>query len=96
VSELLDPRSGARLSTVDFMSDVGPGVRLWTRDPATLYEQGKDRPLVALDLDETRSTVSNGFGADGRVLTLGTRDGTVLVFDLNEVQRQLATVGLGW
>jgi serine/threonine protein kinase/WD40 repeat protein len=96
VRELLDPRSGARLSAVDSMVDVGPGARLWTRYLATLHEQGKDHPLVALDPDGMRSSLPNGFGADGRLFTLGTRDGTVLVFDLDEVQRQLATVGLGW
>ncbi len=61
-----------------------------------LYEQGRDKPLVTLDPDVVRSGIQNGFSNDGRHFTFGTREGTVLVFDLDEVQRQLATVGLGW
>jgi hypothetical protein len=97
LGELLDPRTGNRLAAVEPMfGDVGPAARRWIRGLATLYEQGRDHPLVALDPDGMRSSLPNGFSADGRLFTLGNRDGTVLVFDLDEVQRQLATVGLGW
>ena len=58
--------------------------------------KAETKPLVTLDPDEVRTGIHNGFSSDGRLFTFGTREGTVLVFDLDEVQRQLATVNLGW
>ena len=36
------------------------------------------------------------FSQDGNHIVWGNQDGTVTVCDLNEVQRRLAGVGLGW
>ncbi len=97
VRELLTPRDGKRLPPLPTsIGDLGPDARLWTDSRVTLVQQGSSRPLVTLDPDEIRSSLPNGFSRDGRLFVFGTRDGTVLVFDLDEVQRQLASVGLGW
>jgi hypothetical protein len=94
--ELLDAHTGARLSSVPPLADLGPEARLWAGERVLLQERGREKPLVTLDPDEIRSSLANAFSADGRLVTFGTREGTVLVFDLDEAQRQLATVGLGW
>ena len=94
--ELRNARTGAVLPEHVNVSELGPDARLWSTDKATIFERGRSEPLVTLDPDSTRSGLENGFSSDGRLFTYGTRDGTVLVFDLDEVQRRLAAVGLGW
>jgi hypothetical protein len=96
VFELRNARTGDLLPGPIDSVDLGPEARLWANGPATLYEKGSSRPLVTLDPDVIRSGMPNGFSNDGRLFTFGTREGAVLVFDLDEVQRQLAAVGLGW
>jgi hypothetical protein len=50
---------------------------------------------VDLGIDShTNSAVE--FDAAGRTFAWGTTEGTVYVADLNEVQRRLANVHLGW
>ena len=100
VAELRNARTGALLPGHTLFWDLGPDARLWTEGPklpTTVYEKGKSKPLVRLDPDEMRSSLpNNSFSDDGRLFTFGTRDGTVLVFDLDKVQGKLAEVDLGW
>jgi serine/threonine protein kinase/WD40 repeat protein len=91
--------SGARL---------GPGSRRWfapTEVPAgdgaargiafTLRERGRSDPLLRFVDDSIGLDVR--FGPDGRSFArLGDRQGAVTVSDLDEIQRRLAELGLGW
>ena len=62
-----------------------------------LKEQGRLAPLlrIARDVDAS-GTDAMKFSQDGNHVVWGNQDGTVTVCDLNEVQRRLAAVGLGW
>ncbi len=68
-----------------------------TPEMVVLNEQGRDAPLLRIvrDLDVTGGDGIQ-FSPDGNYLVWGNVDGTVTVCDLNEVQRRLADVGLGW
>jgi serine/threonine protein kinase/WD40 repeat protein len=96
IGELCNAMTGARISEPNSMGNLGPDARLWTSDRLTVRERGRATPMVTLDPDELQSCITNGFSDDGRLFAIGTREGAVLVFDLDQVQRQLATVGLGW
>jgi len=62
-----------------------------------LREQGRDAPLVRIVRD-VRLSGAEGikFSPDGNFIVWGNQDGTITVCDLNEVQRRLAGIGLGW
>lgn len=62
-----------------------------------LREQGRPSPLLRIVRDVWVSG-SDGikFSPDGNHIVWGNQDGTVTVCDLDEVQRRLAGVGLGW
>jgi eukaryotic-like serine/threonine-protein kinase len=96
VAEIRNARTGAVLPEPITSPELGPDARLRMSERQTLFERGTAEPLVTLDPDSTRSGLGNGFSSDGRIFTFGTRDGAVLVFDLDKVQGKLAEVGLGW
>jgi eukaryotic-like serine/threonine-protein kinase len=67
--------------------------------PATLVlrKQGRLAPLLRIVRDVgVTGTDGLKFSPDGNHIVWGNQDGTVTVCDLNEVQRRLAGVGLGW
>ncbi len=70
--------------------------KFWTSYPnVSIYDEEHKPPLVTLDIDDV---VSGGVIFTPRTdrLVLGNRDGTITVHDLEEIQRRLAAVGLGW
>ena len=79
------------------MSGIGDEGRWLVRDRATgfsLFRRGKAEAIVDLSLDQEAWDVR--FSDAGNMLAAGHPDGSVSVYDLNAIQRRLATVGLGW
>lgn len=62
----------------------------------SLYRWNESTRLVTLNLDVKASSGLDSFSADGSLLAWGNADGTVSVCDIEEVQRRLATIRLGW
>jgi WD40 repeat protein len=70
--------------------DMEPGE---ARHGVSLHDKA-GRHLVDLGIDsEVRVSI---FDSERRTFAWGSADGTVFVADLNEVQRRLAAVGMGW
>lgn len=61
-----------------------------------LYRRGDSNPLLVLDADHLDSTVEAFFDAAGSHVAWGNRDGTVSMWDVKELRKQLAQIGLGW
>jgi WD40 repeat protein len=69
------------------------GAKLWS-----VYSPRRDpdaAPFVRLNHD-ARASTGGPFNIKGTHLTWGNVDGTVTVCDLEEIQRRLAVIGLGW
>jgi serine/threonine protein kinase/WD40 repeat protein len=88
---------------VDFVNQSGaysPGARLVSVElpngygNALLRRRG-EQLLVRLGID-TRSTSPGIFSLDGSRLAWGNQDGTVTVCYLEDIQKRLAGIGLGW
>ncbi len=68
-----------------------------TPEMLVLNERARDFPLLRIIRDVKLSgSDAIKFSPDGNHIVWGNQDGTVTVCDLNEVQRRLAGVGLGW
>lgn len=79
---------------------LGPGARLVSHFSGTgygnaLYRRGDKQPLVTLSIDKI-CTSAGVFSRDGSRPAWGNQDGTVTVCDLEEIQKRLAGLGLGW
>ena len=57
---------------------------------------GRARPQFSLPADRSPSSTHSEFSPDGLRFAWGEPDGSVAVFDLGEIGRRLAAVGLGW
>jgi WD40 repeat protein len=80
---------------------VGPGARfLAMKAPNglgySLRRRDQTTPLITLGIDTLAEEGRPTFSRDGALLAWGNRDGTVTVCHLEEVQRRLAALGLGW
>jgi len=80
---------------------IGPGARLLAARTAngfgySLRRRDAATPLVTLGVDTLAEEGRPTFDRDGALLAWGNRDGTVTVCHLEEVQRRLAALGLGW
>ena len=80
---------------------IGPGARsLAMRAPDgfgySLRRREETTPLATLGIDTLTEEGRPIFNRDGALLAWGNRDGTVTVCHLEEVQRRLAALGLGW
>jgi hypothetical protein len=72
----------------------GPVAQLWLdRSSVTLFRDPENRPLVNLAIDGQRTSTPL-FTASGKEAAWGSRDGTITVCDLGEIQRQLSGVSL--
>jgi serine/threonine protein kinase/WD40 repeat protein len=76
----------------------GPGSRQGATTPSTyeLHEQGRDEPILTIAADLPLDGTTFVFSRDGTIVAAGNIDGSVSVYDLAEIQRRLAEVGLGW
>jgi eukaryotic-like serine/threonine-protein kinase len=87
---------------VDFVipcDALAPGARFLSVHTPTafgnaLYRRGDQQPLVTLGIDSL--CFGGTFSVDGSRLAWGNQDGTVTVCYLEEIQRRLAAIGLGW
>lgn len=85
-----------------FPKAISPGARygssfgILSGSGCYLYRKDDKAPLVTLGIDAQPSVVDYGFNAAGTHLAWGNRDGSVIVCDINNVQRRLASIGLGW
>jgi serine/threonine protein kinase/WD40 repeat protein len=71
------------------LNAIGSGLGLFRPDDAV--------PLVTLNVDTVASSIPlSCFNQAGTHVAWGNRDGTVNIADIAEVQRRLASVGLGW
>jgi WD40 repeat protein len=80
---------------------IGPGARLVATKAAagfgySLRRRDEQSPFVTLGIDALTAEGFPTFSSDGGLFAWGNRDGTVTVCHLEEVQRRLASVGLGW
>ena len=89
---------------VDGSLNVGAsrGVRYSRPTPGTpgmviVTDRSRPEPFLRIVRDvDASGTDAMKFSQDGNQIIWGNQDGTVTVCDLNEVQRRLAGVGLGW
>ena len=101
---LLAIPSGIVSGTIDpFPGSLGPNAERWlssryvTREaPAGfgIHERGRKNPLITFIQDVPTGGLATS--ADWRDLAWGHADGTVSLANLMEVQRRLASIGLGW
>ncbi len=94
-----DPQSGKELFPADppGVSGIGDEGRWLTRDRAggfALFRRGTKEAIVNLSLDQNAWDVR--FSDDGNLVAAGHPDGSVSVHNLSEIQKRLASVGLGW
>jgi hypothetical protein len=59
---------------------------VWTEDPVRKLRLAIDYHLVSWPQ----------FSPDGKLLAVGTTEGTVLVFEIEEITPSFAEIGLGW
>jgi hypothetical protein len=83
----LGPGAELRLSFGEGSRQNPYQIRLWAPRQET--------PLLTL-ANETPSSGDGRFSLDGRFAVWGNDDGTLTVFEPEEVQRRLAKFGLGW
>jgi eukaryotic-like serine/threonine-protein kinase len=103
---LVDAYSGRFISNLDSRPQcLGPGAQFWMalegrsgRDDAlAFFERHSGLSLFKVEFDTfLPSPLSPKFTRDGRYLVWGNADGSLIVFDLNEVNRRLSEVTLGW
>jgi eukaryotic-like serine/threonine-protein kinase len=96
---ILDPSTGAIISPFQSAdSYFSPPDKYWWRDGGgglSLFRSGEKRPLVTLGVGSPPYS-SGGFdAAEARVLS-GHIDGSVRIYDIEEVRMQLTDLGLGW
>ena len=85
---------------------LSPGARRWLRvaqlDTAdrslvcSIHERGRKLPLLQVALNSRDFPVLTQFSPDGRHVVWSNTAGSVSVCDLDEVQRRLAEIALGW
>ncbi len=105
-ASLVEVASCKLVETGDDLGFLGPEARLLARATAfvhavgrtqghALYRRGDKSPLLHLDIRQALSGALL-FSPDGRFIALGNLDGSVSVYELPEIQRRLAALGLGW
>jgi hypothetical protein len=80
----------------------GPGGKIWAACTEeedrglTLFSSGRQDPLVILAMDYSVCAQFATFDRGGRFVACVTVDGLLMVFDLPEINRRLAAIGLDW
>ena len=97
---ILEVPTGKLVDLVNQTGTYGPGARLVSVALPNgygnaLFRRDGEQLLVRLGID-TRSTSTGIFSLDGSHLAWGNQDGTVTVCYLEEIQKRLAGIGLGW
>jgi serine/threonine protein kinase/WD40 repeat protein len=92
--------SGKIFGSIDRAGAPSPGARLFCVTKSSgygnaIFRKGDDRPLVTLGIDN-QCTSHGVFSRDGARLAWGNQDGTVTVCHLEEIQRRMAAIGIGW
>jgi WD40 repeat protein len=87
--------------TPGYQMAIGPDARLVATKSLSgfghsLFRRGEATPLATLGIDTWSEEGEPTFSRDGSLLAWGNRDGSVTVCHLEEVQRRLASLGLGW
>ena len=62
---------------------------------ALVLKEGKE-PVIILDIDRRSTTGGQEFSADGHFYAWCDKEGAVNICDIEEVQRKLTGIGLGW
>ncbi|MBI1918652.1 MAG: protein kinase [Planctomycetes bacterium] len=108
---LVDVTTGRILAELPHGASLGPGAEVLAVHEQTFHSianrhenegivlkrRKTGQALVVLAADALSLNIrSQTFNHDGSLLIWGNGDGTVTVCDLNEVQRRLTEVGLGW
>lgn len=94
--EVFDRKTGDFMMELTGASSLGPGagkIAKVSNATISLHRGAADEPLVRLP---NCSLQKPRFTGDGISLCWGNAEGTVFIADLREVQRRLASVGLGW
>jgi serine/threonine protein kinase/WD40 repeat protein len=92
-STLFEMPSGKMVRSLADLSTPSTGAKLWGNQSPS--HDGGGSPLVNLDHDQ-RSSCAGPFNVRSTHTAFGTHDGSVSVFDLEEIQRRLAQFRLGW
>jgi serine/threonine protein kinase/WD40 repeat protein len=90
---------GAPTTPVGCLSPDAKWSMAWTEDRTlalALYDLATGLPFMRIAQDVEFRQLSFSFSPDGRHTIVGRRDGTVLVLDLVEINRQLTKLNLGW
>ncbi|MBI3413922.1 MAG: protein kinase [Verrucomicrobia bacterium] len=102
---MVDVESGKTYETLPgFVVAIGPQNKTWLArkspaEPGSDYVQllaEGNKPLVSLGIHSRLTDLAWQFNANGNLVAVGTVDGPVLVFDVNEIKTRLDTLGLGW
>jgi WD40 repeat protein len=100
--ELLKLPSGELVDSItgQFLA-IGPGARFLAAKTPTgfgysLRRRDERSSFATLGIDTWTEEGRPTFSRDGALLAWGNRDGTVTVCHLEEVQRRLTAIGLGW
>jgi WD40 repeat protein len=84
---------------------IGPGATTWLGHEwdsmlnvysLMVWSQGRAEPLFQLPRGSALGPAVSQFSSDGRHICWSLAIGTATVFDLVEIQRRLAEIGLGW
>ncbi len=85
---------GTFAETIHRREGLVPGAAHWVG--YELHRRGVKDPLLSLDPSRVSPAGTYPFNPAGTHVAWGQTDGTVRVADIDEVQRCLAAVGLGW
>jgi len=92
-SDVLGPGATLGLNEVGPTPEAPGGITFWQRN------QGRERVLFELEFDAILQPSGSRFGEftpDGRFAGIGNSDGSVLVVALDQVNRRLTELGMGW
>jgi serine/threonine protein kinase/WD40 repeat protein len=81
---------------IDFTPDGSVAALLHTLDAVKLIDPATGDELTTLEAPHEATIVTLAFSRDGAMLAAGTKNGFIHLWDLRELRRELATLGLDW